>query len=264
MRTRHRASALLSLLLIAALWSGVQAEVSVFFEPDVAMVQPGETIDVSVRADATPETIASFQLYLSFDPTVLELTEAVEGTLYAESEHMTWHVAEEEQPGYWHLFNTVFEFGSYVGTAGELERLTFTALECGHTQLFIDSVELTDVQRVLMSVGSVDHGDVFVVEATGVEESGGAVRLGPVHPNPFRSGTTVPFFAPRAEISASVEIYDVTGRFVRRLPVPDGGGYGELLWDGTDGSGRVVPSGVYFLRLDCGTSAARCRLVKTE
>jgi flagellar hook assembly protein FlgD len=97
-----------------------------------------------------------------------------------------------------------------------------------------------------------------------VEESGGTVRLGPAYPNPFRSGTTVPFFAPGVEGRASVEIYDVGGRVVRRLEAPDGATSGELHWDGRDELGRAVPSSVYFLRMTSGTSTASCSLVKTE
>ncbi len=72
-------------------------------------------------------------------------------------------------------------------------------------------------------------------------------------PNPFNPVTTVRFGLPVSS-PVSLRIYDTAGRLVRVLI--DGhreAGHHEMTWDGLDGSGRPVASGVYFYRLAIGT-----------
>jgi len=254
----------LTLLFLAVLFAvSARAAPDVFFAPGGATLQPGESVELSFRVGACEDSISGYQLYLSFDPTIVELTTATEGSLYAYSGYPTWFIPEEEAPGEWHFFDTVMGAGTYLLPPGELLHLEFTALDYGTTELHIDSILLADVRRENLPVGSYEHGQI-VVPATGVEEGGGIARLGPAYPNPFVSDTAVPFFAPMDGSDAKAEIYDVRGRLVRRIPVPSGALQGELLWDGRDERGEEVSSSVYFLRLTARTSMAHCRLVKAE
>jgi hypothetical protein len=70
-------------------------------------------------------------------------------------------------------------------------------------------------------------------------------------PNPLQSGVTGRIqFTMTREGRASIEIFDVNGRLVKR--VFEGiaqEGMNEAIWNGTDLSGRGVASGVYFYRL---------------
>jgi len=61
-----------------------------------------------------------------------------------------------------------------------------------------------------------------------------------------------------------VRIYDVAGRQVRRLELAaaDGAGETAVVWDGADGTGRAVPSGLYFARARWGGRTATARLVR--
>ena len=69
------------------------------------------------------------------------------------------------------------------------------------------------------------------------------------YPNPFNPSTTVAFELPEmARVSAVV--YDVTGRVVRHLfDRTFAAGQHTVGWAGDDNAGRVVSSGVYFVRL---------------
>jgi len=73
----------------------------------------------------------------------------------------------------------------------------------------------------------------------------GAAGMVSVHPNPFAGETRIRYASPGR---ASLEIFDVQGRFVRRL-VDRSAGNGEVAWDGRDHSGQPTASGVYFARL---------------
>jgi hypothetical protein len=80
-----------------------------------------------------------------------------------------------------------------------------------------------------------------------------------VSPNPFSKLTTVSFGRRHGAESAlgeiALKIYDADGRLVKELFLPTT--YYLLptavSWDGTDSSNRILPSGVYYIRLEsCG------------
>lgn len=80
--------------------------------------------------------------------------------------------------------------------------------------------------------------------------------LGSSAPNPFCSSTAIGFDLP-GTASVSVRLFDSAGRLVRELAsdrIYPAGAH-QLLWDGRDGAGRELPSGVYHCRLQCGTTA---------
>jgi hypothetical protein len=87
---------------------------------------------------------------------------------------------------------------------------------------------------------------------TGVDEPANPARFA-LHrnvPNPFRSGTTIAYDVPAGGGAVELAVYDVAGRLVRTLV--DGlatPGTRSISWDGRDGGGRAVGSGVYYCRL---------------
>ncbi|OYD16203.1 hypothetical protein CH333_04010 [candidate division WOR-3 bacterium JGI_Cruoil_03_44_89] len=88
---------------------------------------------------------------------------------------------------------------------------------------------------------------------TGVEESAKYtdVRLR-IHPAPFRESMCIEISV-EGETLASLGMYDITGRLVRRLlnkkKVSD---RYSLKWDGCDNYGRRLSAGIYFCRLQIG------------
>lgn len=83
------------------------------------------------------------------------------------------------------------------------------------------------------------------------------------YPNPFNSSTTIILTIPSEQVYKSSEgqekinllIYDISGRLVRSfvLPAPSSELHTNVLWDGTDHSGKVVPNGTYFYQIKVGT-----------
>jgi len=72
------------------------------------------------------------------------------------------------------------------------------------------------------------------------------------YPNPFNSFTTIPFFLPK-NMHVRVAVYDVLGRFVRKLAEGEfPSGEHRLVWDGRDEEGVRVGSGVYLYRVETG------------
>jgi flagellar hook assembly protein FlgD len=80
-------------------------------------------------------------------------------------------------------------------------------------------------------------------------------------PNPFRRVTLLKFAARRGE-ALRVRVYDTAGRLRRDVVTrADNTGRQEIDWDGRDGAGHLLPSGVYFYRVDAGDRSTRGRLV---
>ncbi len=250
-------------VVVLALACPALATPNVCFSPGQVMVQPDDEFDLSFRVDDCGDSVASFQLYVSFDSGIVELIDADEGSLYVESGHMTWFIEEEQEPGFWHFFDTVFGAGTHVLPPGELLHLRFRALDYGHTQAHVDTIRMTDIRRDPLPVGSFEHADIFVVPATGVEEAPEmGPRLGPARPNPFSADTSIEFSLPSGDTHWSAEIYDLNGRLVRRLDVSRGVRSGLLFWDGRTEDGGEAPSSVYFLRLWGESSEAHTRIVR--
>ncbi|MCA9755836.1 MAG: T9SS type A sorting domain-containing protein, partial [Candidatus Eisenbacteria bacterium] len=110
-----------------------------------------------------------------------------------------------------------------------------------------------------------ESGAASVGNATSSAEPGqgrpGEFALQPVSPNPIHTSATLRFDLPE---TARVElgIFDVHGRRVRTLSSGDhAAGRHAVSWDGRDGTNVPVGSGVYFARLETGTSTAVQRLL---
>jgi hypothetical protein len=68
-------------------------------------------------------------------------------------------------------------------------------------------------------------------------------------PNPFSAATSITFSLPHSG-KTEVEIYDVRGGLVKRLPVSwRPSGTQSVDWDGTDARSRTAPTGVYYWRV---------------
>ncbi len=116
----------------------------------------------------------------------------------------------------------------------------------------------------------VDPDEDFLIYAdtAPVSSTPGGISFEAGYPNPYvvSSGARfkVPAFAQR-DASMSVKVYDVAGRRLRVLrsgmvaPGPV-----TLTWDGRDGNGTPVSSGLYFLRIktDAGSRSQRVILVR--
>jgi len=71
-----------------------------------------------------------------------------------------------------------------------------------------------------------------------------------VSPNPALGEVT---FAVETPGPARLRIYDLSGQLMRQMSSPgDGSGRIALRWEGRDDAGALVPSGVYFARVQAG------------
>jgi hypothetical protein len=89
-------------------------------------------------------------------------------------------------------------------------------------------------------------------------------RLRNCSPNPFARATSVNYELAQYG-TVELTVHDVSGRLVQWLESgPRQRGFHAARWDGTDDRGRVVPSGVYFVRFSASgkVSTGRVTLVR--
>ena len=83
-------------------------------------------------------------------------------------------------------------------------------------------------------------------------------------PNPFNPSTVIGYGIPEgeAEVLVSLKVYNLRGQIVRTLVQErrEAGEY-RVEWDGRDGSGQRVTSGVYFYRLQAGAFTQTRKMV---
>jgi hypothetical protein len=78
----------------------------------------------------------------------------------------------------------------------------------------------------------------------------GISGLKPSYPNPFTATTTIQYELAESG-SVTISVFDLVGRRVQALFSGNAGaGLHRLRWDGQDGEGRMVSSGVYFVRFE--------------
>jgi len=92
-----------------------------------------------------------------------------------------------------------------------------------------------------------------------------STRLGSAQPNPTPGATRIAFVNGTAGARVRLELFDVTGRLIRRLLDEDlPAGSQEAVWDGRDTIGNRVPAGLYFYRLTAPGFEASSKLLVTR
>jgi hypothetical protein len=77
-------------------------------------------------------------------------------------------------------------------------------------------------------------------------------RLDQNYPNPFNPSTTISFALPKNE-RVKIKIYDILGREIRTLiNTIMQAGIKKVEWNGLNSKGHLVPSGIYFYKLEAG------------
>ncbi|SYZ74125.1 hypothetical protein TRIP_C60395 [Candidatus Zixiibacteriota bacterium] len=114
-------------------------------------------------------------------------------------------------------------------------------------------------------LGEVINLDVVNDYPTGLDEGSAlslprAFALYQNYPNPFNPATDIRFALP-IRTDWELGIYSIVGQKVRAFSGSDGAGYKIVRWDGTDNSGRILPTGIYFYRLTAGDFTASKKML---
>lgn len=81
-------------------------------------------------------------------------------------------------------------------------------------------------------------------------------------PNPFTDLTRIEYFI-REEGSTCFTIFDLNGKkIVNMNSTSEGNGKHSVTWNGRDGSGALVPAGIYVCALNTGNTVSRCKIIR--
>jgi hypothetical protein len=123
--------------------------------------------------------------------------------------------------------------------------------------------------QIVVASNAANSPTIFDVSLDGVTAvngtpSNGFAILG-VFPNPFNPETTVRFTLPR-ELAVTAEVWSVSGARVRTLAAGRTFAAGEnaLRWDGRNGAGQPVGSGVFLVRVETALGRRVTRAVLVE
>jgi outer membrane protein assembly factor BamB len=129
-------------------------------------------------------------------------------------------------------------------------------LLAGYSGSNVSRIDEKELKANLLSLGA-DQAlirDVFKLLAQYAPNLPKAFSLGQNAPNPFNPSTTISYSVPEGPaVQVSLKVYDLRGRLVHNLvdEMREAGSY-SVLWDGRDGKGRRVSSGVYLYRIEAG------------
>ncbi len=126
-----------------------------------------------------------------------------------------------------------------------------------------DWSRVQDCRIWLSGLGGPATFQIAAVRAVGAfpPAPGPRAVLRPCYPNPFHPETTIPYEL-ADDGPVRVTLLDVHGRVVRELfHAVESAGPHWAFWSGRDGSGRSVPSGVYFVRLEAAGAVVSQRMV---
>jgi immune inhibitor A len=169
--------------------------------------------------------------------------------------HGHYKVALEQADGLWQLESTMpFGAVSYIGDPfpGSTGKRTFSGSSVPNSNSYAESPTYVAVQNISNSL-AVMTCDIFVSPAgteDDLEEAGlYGYELEQNYPNPFNPQTNIRYSLPQ-EGRVNIEIFNLLGEKIRTLVErTQTRGAHAVGWDGTDGQGNPVPSGVYFCRL---------------
>ncbi|MCH7498231.1 MAG: Ig-like domain-containing protein [Candidatus Marinimicrobia bacterium] len=132
-----------------------------------------------------------------------------------------------------------------------------------------DSFQLSHVPGAV-AAGTIYIDDLRLVQTRllAVAEEGRQLPrsfvLHPNYPNPFNPATTLVYDLPRAS-PVRLTIYNLRGQPVRELVKGMvAAGRHQAVWDGTDGGGQPVASGVYIVRLQAGSANSSRKLILSK
>ena len=136
--------------------------------------------------------------------------------------------------------NTLLGNAQTAQGGGELLVLRFKAIHSGpHPDIALTDVQLANSVNEITSIGD-------------VEDIPTDFALLQNYPNPFNPETRIRFQLPEAS-RVVLKVYNILGQEVRTL-VNDQmkAGFHNLMWDGRNGAGLRVASGVYIYRIKAG------------
>ena len=124
---------------------------------------------------------------------------------------------------------------------------------------WIDDIRLYDYGLDAETIAALFQEPLGAI-GTGHQAPPQSFQLQSAYPNPFNAGTVIRFGLP-ASMETHVAVYDLRGRhLVTLLQGLSTAGWHELTWNGRDGLGRPLTSGLYLCQVSTGDQVETIKL----
>jgi len=194
-------------------------------------------------------------IYLFYTYLVAVLVQNFSAVLDNNMINVEWKLSEEVQVSELAVYRREFPAGIFVRIpAAEISMsglsYTFKDADCKAGKNYSYQVRLEN-----------EDGDKILFETQKIFMPQMSLALHQNYPNPFNPATTITYYLPE-KVKVTLDIYDVSGRFVNRLVnrVQDSGNQ-KIEWTGTDAECNSVSSGVYFCRLRAGGKILSSKMI---
>jgi len=259
-RCPSRIVALALALAVGAAGGAAAQGVTVAVSPTTLEVAPGAEFDLSVAVTQAGAPFNGFDAVIGWDPAALTEIAHEEGTLMTEAcfNRFYWF---RQGAGTDTVANVLLCSGVSVTGPGQIYRLRFRASDTPQvTQVrLLPGLYFYDAGRYVAPVNASDATVTIGVTGAELPPGPGRLRL-QVAPNPSRGPAVCTIESDRAG-RQRLGIYDTSGRLVRGFEDSvTAAGARRVTWDGRDGLGRDVPSGVYLVRLEAAGRAVSARV----
>ena len=254
-------------------------------EPFVAAYEPGQgdeiVVDIGLLINevaARGEPLDWFELYNATDAPIDLADFLFADDLASESKRVPFPADARLEPGAY--LQIQMDKGGWPGFAlGRGEALGIWTVEgqlvaridweAGQADEGTSFARVPDIKGEFQTVGNPTPGAPNSIQTLVAEEAGRApatFRLRGNWPNPFNASTAIAFDLPRP-MPVSLVVHDVLGRPVRTLHRGQilAAGLQHTTWDGRDGRGRTVATGIYLYELRAGdnfTAVGRMALIR--
>ncbi len=236
----------------------LQAEPIQLRLPDTSAVV-GEILDLPIYVDSSlsGESVLAYQLQISFNGSLLQVTEVSVVDHLGNS--FGAPAVNLETPG--QITLAAAGVNPLVGS-GVLLTIRFETLMAGGSELaFTDSASNffnEGSPSLVLNDGSFSISPLVSRSRSAVIPQ--KISLEQNFPNPFNPTTTIRYGIPE-ESDVTLMIYDLQGRVVRSYAeIAHPAGWSEFLWNSTNDKGIQVSAGIYFFRLMAGDYAATIKM----
>lgn len=249
MKTRARTWWVLMAALLLLLTASMSQAVELRFSPEDQNVALNADGSLSIWLDEAIE-VRTIEITVQFNGGLIEPTAGGMGAAFDELSCFVW---EEFTPSEneWYGFAVSMGADCFVVGPGELFKFDFTGIANGTTAIEAISVDLYSATAEVIEDVTLPSTTVVVGDGTTPVGEGAPMDRPQIwaSPNPCNPMTTIEFWLPEAR-TATLDIYDIKGRQIRRLiSGPVQGLWNSVRWNGRTDSGHSAPSGIYMYRL---------------
>jgi hypothetical protein len=245
-----------------------QAEAMIL--PTHTYVAPAETCTLQVWVGDSEDSLSCIECWISFDTTLVDLILAEEGELFETAPFQRLFFWQDIASDTQSVEGCLLHYTAYTLLPGEIARFVFEAKMDGVCPVKITRLNLFDKARVMYQPIVDPNAWIIIGTSTGVEPApidNGELRA---FPNPFNPSTTLVLRVANpgwneVDTHTTISIYSPVGQKVRDLfdgEIPPG--ENRFTWDGKDGRGDLVASGVYFAIAKTKTTTYKTKLVLVQ